>query len=169
MATRKSMWALLSVFIIAAWLLGSVAQVMAETWKAKSFLRVTKMEGLPIPDAAEHWVGMVEREGVTIYENGELAWSKRVVILDMTKEGGPMSNYTMTTFQDGSTITTYTKGTPAGSTAKGYSAEIIHGTGRFQGIKGTETGTWKVLPPEKGEVMGKIVGECTMTFTLSPK
>jgi pimeloyl-ACP methyl ester carboxylesterase len=31
MATKKSMWVLLSVFIIAAWLLGSVAQVMAET------------------------------------------------------------------------------------------------------------------------------------------
>jgi len=169
MATKKSILVLLSVFIIAAWLLGSVAQVMAEAWTAKSILRVTKMEGLPIPDAQEHWVGMIEREGVTIYENGELAWSKRVVILDMTKEGRPMSQYTMTTFQDGSTITTYTKGKTVGSTPKGTSGEIIHGTGRFQGIKGTVMSTSKVLPPEKGEVMGKIVGESTMTFTLPPK
>jgi hypothetical protein len=168
MATRKSMWILLSTLIIAAWVLGSVAEVIAETWNAKFLYRVTKMEGLPIPDAEGHWVGMVEREGAIIYENGELAWSKRVVILDGTKGVGTQSTYTTTTFQDGSTITTLFKGAIVGPLTK-LTGEIIHGTGRFQGIKGTETTTSKLLPPEKGETGQKIVGESTITFTLPPK
>jgi uncharacterized protein involved in cysteine biosynthesis len=66
MATRKSMWILLSVFIITAFLLASVTQVMAETWNCKAMNKVTKVEGSPIPDAEGHWVGMNMREGATI-------------------------------------------------------------------------------------------------------
>jgi hypothetical protein len=168
MATKKSIWGLLGVFSIAAWLLGPVAQVMAETWNAKYLYRASKMEGLTIPDAEGHWVGMVEREGAIIYENGELAWSKRVVILDGTKGVGTQSTYTTTTFQDGSTITIFFKGAIVGPLTK-LTGEIIHGTGRFQGIKGTETTTSKLLPPEKGEIGQKTVGESTITFTLPPK
>jgi len=171
MVTKKSLWVLLGVFIIAAWLLGSVPPVMAETWNAKFLYSVTKMEGLPIPDAEGHWVGTIEREGVTIYENGELAWSKRVIILDMimTKGVGTQSTYTMTTFQDGSTITTSHKGPIVSSTTVKLTGEIIHGTGRFKGIKGTETNSSRTLPAEKGETIGKIVGDSTITFTLPPK
>jgi hypothetical protein len=50
-----------------------------------------------------------------------------------------------------------------------WSAEIIHGTGRFQGIKGTETGTDKLLPREKEEILGKAVGEGAITYSLPSK
>ena len=167
MATKKFMWVLLSLFI-ATWLLGSVSQTMAETLKGKFFHHATKMEGLPIPDAEGHWVGTLIREGVNIYENGELGWGKSVIILDMTKGVGSFSLYTTVTFPDGSTMTSYSKGTASGPTVQ-FSGEYIHGTGRFQGIKGTITATGKSLPPEKGEIAGKSVGEYTITFTLPSK
>ena len=40
-------------------------------------------------------------------------------------------------------------------------SEIIKGTGRFEGIKGTQSGKMKYLPPEKGEPGMKGYGEGT--------
>ena len=168
MATKKIMWVLLSVFI-AAWLLSPVPQTMAETWKVKFFVHTTKVEGFPIPDVEGHFVTMFVREGVNTFENGELAWGKGVTIFDGTKGVGSFFIYNTLTFQDGSTITSYGKGTSGGPTAQ-FTGEIIHGTGRFQGIKGTSTSAnVKNLPPEKGEIIGKAVGEVTITFTLPTK
>jgi len=159
---------LLSVFI-ATWLLCPVPQTMAETWKLKTFQHTTKAEGVPIPGAEGHFVGLLVREGPSIYDNGEWAWTKVVVIADTIKGVGSFSQYAMTTFQDGSTITSYAKGTTGGPTAQ-FTGEIIHGTGRFQGIKGTATSTSvRNLPPEKGEIIGKVIGEVTINFTLPPK
>ena len=174
MATKKSMWVLLRVFIIAAWLLGSVPQAMTETLNFKWFNHITKYEGAPIPDAEGHLVGFWVREGVVIFESGELAWSKAIGFFDQTKGAGTFAQYGIQTFQDGSTITTYSKGTtlatPAGvSSAAKRTGEIIHGTGRFQGIKGTMTSSSKLLPPEKGEPGGKSLGEGTFVYTLPSK
>jgi hypothetical protein len=168
MATRKSIWFLISAFIITGLLLGSANQVIAETWKFKAFNHVTKAEGSLIPNAEGHWVGMMMREGVTIYETGELAWHKVTVIYDGIKGVGSYSQYITVTFQDGSTMTNYcqSKAFPGGYN---WTAEIIHGTGRFQGAKGTVTGTGKMLPPEKGELGGKAIGEGITTFTLPSK
>ncbi len=168
MARRMSICFFLSLFIVASCFLGLVDQVMAETWKYRIFDHATKMEAQMIPDAAGHFVGLQIREGVTIFENGELAWHKTVAIFDGVKGAGPYSRYMTTTFQDGSTMTNYAKGTsfPGGYN---WTAEIIHGTGRFQGIKGTITGTGKFLPTEKGEISGKAVGEGTITFSLPSK
>ena len=167
MNTKKFMWVLLIVFI-AAWLLSPVPQTMAETWKATYFVHCTKVEGIPIPDAEGHILGLFVREGVGIHDNGELAWGKMVTIGDMTKGVGSFSQYSMNTYLDGSTTTSYTKGTFSGPSVQ-FTGEMIHGTGRFQGIKGTITATGKFLPLEKGEIMPKAVGEFTMTFTLPSK
>jgi hypothetical protein len=165
--TKKSMWVLLIVFI-AAWLLSPVPQTMGETWKATYFVHCTKVEGIPIPDAEGHILGLFVREGVGIHDNGELAWGKMITIGDMTRGVGSFSQYGTATYQDGSTITTYTKGTSGGLTVQ-FSGEIIHGTGRFQGIKGTVTATGKNLPAEKGEMIPKSLVEVTTTFTLPSK
>jgi len=53
--------------------------------------------------------------------------------------------------------------------AQKWAGDIIHGTGRFQGIKGTVTTSSKRLPPEKGELMGKTIGEGTLNYTLPSK
>ena len=168
MATKKSMAILLSVLIIAAFLLGSVDQVMAETWNCKAMNHNTKVEGSIIPDAEGHWVGMQMREGVTTCDNGEMGWYTVVSISDGVKGVGSYTQYVTMTLQDGSTITNVVKDKSTPGVFK-YTAEIINGTGRFKGIKGTVTAEGKFLPPEKGEILGKAVGKATFDFTLPPK
>jgi hypothetical protein len=114
------------------------------------------------------------REGVYIFENGDLAWCKQAVYNDLIKEAGILDIYTIITFLDGSTITSHlqtrTQASSAGvQTGSKSTGEIIHGTGRFQGIKGTVSSSAKTLPPEKGEPAGKSAGQGTYTYTLPPK
>ena len=166
--------AVVSIFVIGIWLLGSVPQAMAETLNFKWLAQVTKDETFPLPDAEGHQVGLTRFDGVLILENGQLAWTRAVVLWDMTKGAGTLENYRTLTFQDGSTISDHTKGTqqatsagvPSGAKRTG---EIIHGTGRFQGIKGTVTTSSKRLPLEKGELGGKVLGEGTWVYTLPSK
>jgi hypothetical protein len=164
--------AIASIFVIGIWLVGSVPQVMAETLNFRTFSHVTKREALPLPDAEGHSVGLTIFEGVWIFENGELAWGRSINLWDMTKEAGTIEDYATVTFQDGSTITHRTQeATPAGVPLRATkrTGEIIHGTGRFQGIKGTITTSSKRFPPEKGELAGKSLAEGTITYTLPSK
>ncbi len=77
------------------------------------------------------------------------------------------------TFLDGSIITTRVKGkseaSPQAFATVKFNGEIIAGTGRFQGIKGTVTISAKLLRPEKGEIGPKAVGEGTFLYTLPGK
>ncbi len=176
MAIRKTFisLALASIFMIAFWLPSLAGQVMAETLNYKNFTRAEKAEVFPIPDAAGHIVRFTLREGVFIFDNGDFAWCKQALYNDLVKEAGAIDVYTIITFQDGSTITTRqqtrTQATSAGvQTGSKSTGEIIHGTGRFQGIKGTVSSSAKTLPPEKGEPAGKVIGQGTFTYTLPPK
>lgn len=71
-------------------------------------------------------------------------------------------------FPDGSTIMLKSHGS-MGPGSAGWSAEIIKGTGRFEGITGTQTSKAKYLPLEPGEVYPKGYGEGTLTYTLPSK
>jgi hypothetical protein len=81
--------------------------------------------------------------------------------------------YNTLTFADGSTIVSRRAGTLGGtagvSTTSVAEGEIIKGTGRFEGIKGTLTTKGKFLPIEKDEAGPKLVGEGTITYTLPSK
>jgi hypothetical protein len=172
--TKKSSWLIVGLFVISVGLLCFVPQAMAETLSYKFFLPVTQREMIPIGDVEGHGVGFLVRQGAVFLENGEMAWAKSVVLFDMIKGAGPFDQYSTLTFQDGSTIITRTKGTaeatPTGvSTAAKWTGEIIKGTGRFEGIKGTGTSTAKMLPPGKDELGGKSLGEGTLTYTLPKK
>lgn len=155
-------------------ILGITSAAVAETLNYKLFNHVMKREVFPIPDAEGHTVVLTLREGVSIFENGELAWVNVVATSDMIKGAGTLEQYVTMTFQDGSIIVTHTKGTiqaaPAGvpPPAK-WTGEIIHGTGRFQGVKGTQTTSSKLLRPEKGELGPKSLGEGTLNYTLPSK
>ena len=111
--------------------------------------------------------------------NAILAGAKRDEVLEAAAigiefGGGPFISYSTLTFQDGSTIITHNKGISKEHSASGppeikITAEIIKGTGRFEGIKGTVS-TWnKAMPLEKGELGEKILGETTLTYTLPKK
>ncbi len=169
MAT-KSKWFLAALLVISAGVMYSIPPAMAETLSYKFFLPVTQMQAIPIGDIEGHAIGVLIREGAIFLENGEMGWGKGVVIFDMVKGAGSFDQYSTLTFQDGSTIVTRTKGTSEAQSGSSSSAqwtgEIIKGTGRFEGIKGTQVSTSKMLPPQKGELGGKALGEGTLTYTL---
>ena len=160
--------------MIGIWFLGFIPQATAETLNFKVFNHVTKAEEVPIPDVEGHVVRLLMREGAQVFENGEWAWTKSVLYYDLIKGAGPFEFYTTITFQDGSTMINHSKGrieaTAAGvQTAGKWTTEIIHGTGRFQGIKGTAATSSKLLPPEKGELAGKALTQGTFNYTLPSK
>lgn len=162
------------IFVIGICLLGSVPQATAETLAYKTFTHVTKSEMIPIGDVEGHFIGVLVREGVAVFGNGEWAWMKGAYIRDLIKGAGTGDSYITYTFLDKSTITVHRKGameaTPAGDTSGSkWAGDIIHGTGRFQGIKGTVTSSSKILPPEQGEPMGKGLAEGTIVYTLPGK
>jgi hypothetical protein len=166
--------AIVSIFMIGVWLLGSVPQASAETLNFKMFNHVTKQEMFPIADVAGHVVGVAVREGVAVLESGELGWHKITQSLDFIKGAGTLEAYLTYTFLDGSGFTVHTKGTveatPQGvSSAAKITGDIIQGTGRFQGIKGTMTTSVKLLPPEKGELGSKALSEASVLYTLPGK
>jgi hypothetical protein len=171
---KKSRWVFIALFGISVGLLYSVPQAMAETLSYKFLLPVTQRQAVQIGDVTNHWVGLVVREGSVAFGTGEMAWVKSVNTWDVIKGGGPFIAYSTLTFQDGSTIITHNKGISKEHSAGGppeinITVEIIKGTGRFEGIKGTVS-TWnKSMPLEKGELGEKVLGEATMTYTLPQK
>ena len=114
-----------------------------------------------------------DSKGFFILENGEIATEIAVMTRDNIKGSGSAIQYRTMTFADGSTIIvkaqTTVEGTVAGVSAARTTREIIKGTGRFEGIKGTGTSTVKYFPLEKGEVGQKGIGEGTLTYTLPSK
>ena len=103
-----------------------------------------------------------------VFENGEVATAYQVGTGDMIKMYGPFQVYSTWTCADGSTIIIKTQGT-AGGTATSGTSEIIKGTGRFEGIKGTHTMKSRFLPVEKWEAGPKRIGEGTINYTLPSK
>ncbi len=170
---RKISYSLVIVLAIGVFLLGSVTHAKAETLEFKNFTQVTKQEVVPIPNVEGHFLGVAVREGVMVFGNGEWAWVKVPSVWDMINRAGTFDQYATITFPDGSTITTHTKGTqgsiPAGTASAKWTGEIIGGTGRFQGIKGTVTASAKMLPLEKGELGSKAISEGTLVYTLPGK
>lgn len=176
MATRKSMWVLLGIFAISVWVLGSAIEARAETMNYKFYTWVIKSESVPIGDMEGHVVSFIMRGGFYVFENGEVATANQVATTDYIKGAGPFISYGTLNFADGSTIIIKNQGTIAGVSTVSPSlvaltSEIIKGTGRFKGIKGTQKHGDKpnVFPLEKGEVFPKAYHEGTITYTLPPK
>ena len=176
MATKRSMWILFGILVMAAWVLGSAIQAGAETLKCKASGNVVKREVMPIPDVEGHTYNMLMRDGLAFFENGEVATFKAFTMSDVTAGKGVLTNgYQLFTFVDGSTMITSFHSTqepdPEGKFAwliKG-TGEIRKGTGRFEGIKGNISGTAKQFKPEKGDISGKSFWDWTFTYTLPSK
>ena len=168
MATKKSMVVLLAILVISAWVLGSAIQAGAETMNYKSYTYVVKAESAPVGDVDGHTMTLYIRRAFVVFENGEVATQITVNTGDWIKGSGPSLQYNTITFSDGSTIIMKVQGTQTPALSK-LTREIIKGTGRFEGIKGTGTGTTKLFPVEEGEAGPKGVGEASITYTLPSK
>ena len=174
MATKKSIAVLFGILVILAWVLGSAIQAGAETMNFKFYGYVTKGESVPVGDKEGHMVSLEVRKNFYVFENGEVATGNIVTTTDLTKFSGPMLQYVTINFPDGSTIIYKGQGAIGGGTTEvgtsgGWTSEIVKGTGRFEGIKGTQSAKAKYLPIEKGEAGAKGYGEGTITYTLPSK
>jgi hypothetical protein len=175
MATRKSAWIFFGILVISAWVLGSSIQVGAETMNYKLYTYVVKAESVPVGDVDGHDLYSMTRRSFLVFENGEVATERGVLNGERTKESGAsFLRYTTVTFSDGSTIVIKSQGTTAGPavlipTAAKRTDEIIRGTGRFEGIKGTGTTAIKFFPVEKDEAGARGIGEGSITYTRPSK
>ena len=174
MAAKKLAWVLFSILVISGWILGSAIQAGAETMSYKSYSYVLKAEDVPIGDVDGHTVGLSIRKAFYVFESGEVATTNSVATRDLIKGTGPSVQYTTITFADGSTIIIKSQGMGGGTASSpqasgGLTSEIIKGTGRFDGIKGTQSTRIRFLPVEKGEGGPKGIGEGVISYTLPSK
>jgi len=177
MATKKLVWVLFGILVISAWFLGSVIQVGAETLKLQISAVITKGEVFPLEKIEGSVLVHQVRAGVFILENGELGSVKYAGTTYSAGpgKGGSFSGYAEYIFGDGSTIVGSQQGTfwgdPEGKLFgfQKASGELLTGSGRFKGIKGTLTYDGKILKPVKGETIApKVYNAYTLKYTLSP-
>ena len=72
MATKKSIWFLIGILVIPAWILGSVMTGYAETMKCRTAGVVTKDETLSVGYEEGHVLGLQITEGLAFFEKGEI-------------------------------------------------------------------------------------------------
>ena len=171
MAAKKCVRVLLGILVISVWFLWSASLVKSETLNFKYYTYGIKEESVPIGDVEGHQLTFNARRGFYVFQNGEVATLNNVSTLERVKDGSSIMGYSTLTFADGATIIIRVQGTIGsgvpGSPALGaLRSEIIKGTGRFEGIKGTTSAKTKFLPPEQGEPGPKGIGEGTMNYTL---
>ena len=175
MSTRRSMLLFFGIVLISVWIIGFVPQVGAETLNYKFYTWVIRSDDVPVADVEGHNVGFRVRGNFLVFENGEVATTTSVTTQDFVKGSGSFIAYNTIYFEDGSTIILKMQGTTAGRAKAGAPAtggvtsEIVKGTGRFEGIKGTAASKAKYLPVIKGDPGSRGYGEGTMTFTLPSK
>jgi hypothetical protein len=148
-----------------------IVQASAETanWKVTSY--VVKMEGVPVPDVEGHFIGMHERRGLAIFEDGEVRAYHTRGTFDIIKGQGSFQGYTTLTSKDGAETMVKYQGNmtlPPGEKLPIFSGkgEYIKGTGRFQGIKGEISFKGKNITPFGKETKGDVAIDATGTYTL---
>jgi hypothetical protein len=144
-----------------------------KTEKCKVVAPIVKMEFFSVPDMKGHVVGVLERRGVAIYENGETPAYHSMILFDSTKEtGGTWNGYEDLSFADGSMTIIKSQGTIEAGTprlVKG-TGQYIKGTGRFEGIKGEVSFNCKSATPYTPDTTkGDLVCDNTLTYTLPKK
>jgi len=173
MATKKSIGVLFGILVISAWILGPTIQAGAETMKCRTSNTATKVESIPVGDEEGHVLMLAIYEGLAFFENGEIAKVRSHNALDQIPgKGSQAIVYNIYTFEDGSTIVGRSQrlmvpGQSGIASAKA-TGELIKGTGRFGGIKGTTSVTGKNFPAIKGEA-GRATSDIIFTYTLPSK
>ena len=177
MSTKKLMCVLFGVLVISSWVLGSTIQAGAETMKCKNFATATKDERIPVGDQEGnmkgYMIGLQIMEGLAFCENGEVPKVRHHAVWDLEPGKGTQAmGYTIYTFEDGSTVVIKFQRSvglgESGIRSATSTSELIKGTGRFEGIKGTSSGPGKNFMPSKGEA-ARAFNDTTWTYTLPTK
>ena len=150
---RAKLWfamvavAILGVFI--ALPLAGAEKTVQE--KGRVVYHFVKAEVMQAGDVPGHVVGIVDARGLSFPDTGEVATYLNKIVLDVTNGTGPHQTYTVTTFEDKSTVITQNKGVttarPDGTSTFEGTYTYIGGTGRFAGVTGGGSYTGKRLAP----------------------
>jgi len=152
-------------------LLQMVAPAAAESMNFDLVSMYDKVERVKVPPLEGVIIGVMDRKGLSIFDNGEIATTSCRGTFD-TKKG--FQGYSSIAFEDGSTLVLSWKGPttqsrPAGGKywEYGLAVEFVQGTGRFEGVKGS--GTYVGKAPQwdedykaKGFTYYKFTGEYTL-------
>ncbi len=133
-----------------------------------------KNEVKPVGDVDGHVAGAFARRGLAFFKGGpadaEVAVFVNVGTTERTKEGGKTVCEFVFTFEDGSSFrsnnVTEIRVTPDGKRSSIVRSEISDGTGRFARIKGTGTGSGKLVTPDAGETKGDGYFDGAVTYTI---
>ena len=168
---KKIRMSLIFVVGVMIGVLPMVTQAGAETMNFKLVSMVEKMERVKITQTEGVMIGVLDRKGLGIFDNGEIATISCRGTFD-TKKG--FQGYSSLVFEDGSTLLLSWKGptsqsSPAGGKFRGYTiaVEYADGTGRFKGVKGT--GTYTAKEPQWDDdykAKGFALYEFSGTYTL---
>jgi hypothetical protein len=163
----------ISIFLIASLVLLPDTQAGAETMNFKLVSMYERVETVKVSDLEGVVIGVVDRKGLSIFENGDIATTTCRGSFDTKKT---FQGYSALAFDDGSIIVVAWKGptskVPPGGKFRGYSGtfEYTKGTGRFEGIKGSGTFTAKAPNWDKDfRAKGFSYYEWTGTYTLPKK
>jgi len=172
MATRKSIWILFGILIIAAWLFGYITQAGAQTYtvKCRTTGHLPKVHVIEVGDVPGHILGVSELAGVQSCDDGSVATYSAKSFFDYIKGNGESLSYSLATYEDGSTLWGKWQNTitsdPDGKTSSWEgTTESIGGTGRFEGIQGSGSYTGKRLASAPG-VGAQWYLDTILTYTL---
>jgi hypothetical protein len=146
-----------------------VIQAGAETMNFKLVSMYDKVERVKVAETEGVMIGVMDRKGLSIFDNGEIALTNCRGIFD-TKKG--FQGYSSLIFEDGSTLVLSWKGPTSNSADKKYwqygiAVEYVEGTGRFKGVKGS--GSYKGKAPlwdDDYKAKGFTLYEFSGTYTL---
>jgi hypothetical protein len=173
MVTKKLMWILFGILVLSAWVLGSAIQAGAETMKAKITSYTIQGEVVPVGDMEGHLLIIGKRNGLVLFENGEVAKYNNWGTVDFKKVEGTVEGYTLWTFEDGSTILLKPVGsfqmTPKGLSVFKGTGKVLKGSGRFEGIKGDVSFSGREITPFSKETKSDQYVEVIVTYTLPSK
>ena len=131
---------------------------------------LVRVEFIPIPDVEKHSIGLYERRGVAIFNNGETAAYHSRGTWDHIDENGTWQGYSTLTFKDGSTIIAKGSGNISKESGKSSTltgkSEYIKGTGKYEGIKGNLSFSGNSITPYNDETKGDAIMNAKGSYTL---
>jgi hypothetical protein len=142
------------------------------TEKFRIINHVTRFETMNPEDEKGHFIGILTRSGLALFEDGQIGNQSAMIVFDMISgKSGSFQTYTTIILEDGSSWIAKSNGkmarTPDGKRLLTKQAgDIVSGTGKYEGIKGTIAFEGvQYGPTEVGK--GDWVGDCTITYNVS--
>jgi hypothetical protein len=167
-------WVFVGIFFIFTWILFSVSTAQAQsTMKFKIFNNVVKAEVMPFPDEQVHFMGVLSREGVALFENGEVGTQSAVLGFDTRGNTVNFDAVTTIIFPDASSWVFKTKGTGEMTPDRKVlttqqTGDFVKGTGKYEGIKGRVSIIGKQYGPTEPS-KGHWIADVTASYSLPSK